>query len=320
MIWVTGCNGMLGTEICRQLEKNKLAWIGTGSETDITNYEVLEKFFTSKETELYPKYHNQPSLDVDGGKIKWIVNCAAYTNVDKAEEDAENAGKLNSLGPENLARIARAHNAKLIHISTDYVFDGTANSPIPETAQKNPTGIYGKTKSDGEDAIMKSMTQYYILRTAWLYGFDGKNFVYTMTKLFNSHDKIKVVSDQTGTPTFCGNLADAVIKIILRTMKSRSFFGRNGIPAFGIYNFTDEGQTDWFSFAKTIYAMEKKFGITSAECEISPCTTEEYAAPAKRPAYSVLDKTKIQKELKIKIPEWKQSLEFFLKNKKFEPK
>lgn len=311
---------MLGTEICRQLEKNKLAWIGTGSETDITSYDVLEKFFTSKETELYPKYHNQPSLDSDGGKIKWIINCAAYTNVDKAEQDAENAEKLNSKGPENLARLACAHNARLIHFSTDYVFDGTAREPIPETAQKNPTGIYGKTKSEGEDAIMKSMTQYYIIRTAWLYGFDGKNFVYTMTKLFGSHDKIKVVSDQAGTPTFCGDLAEAAIKIILRTMKAKSFFGRNSLPPFGIYNFTDEGQTDWFSFAKTIYEMEKKIGIISSECEISPCTTEEYGAAAKRPAYSVLDKTKIQKELKIRIPDWKQSLELFLKNKNFEPK
>lgn len=311
---------MLGTELCRQLEKNKLAWIGTGSETDITSYDVLEKFFTSKETELYPKYHNQPSLDSDGGKIKWIINCAAYTNVDKAEQDTENAEKLNSKGPENLARLARAHNAKLIHFSTDYVFDGTAREPIPETAQKNPTGIYGKTKSEGEDAIMKSMTQYYIIRTAWLYGFDGKNFVYTMTKLFGSHDKIKVVSDQAGTPTFCGDLAEAAIKIILRTMKAKSFFGRNSLPPFGIYNFTDEGQTDWFSFAKTIYEMEKKLGIISSECEISPCTTEEYGAAAKRPAYSVLDKTKIQKELKIRIPDWKQSLELFLKNKNFEPK
>ncbi len=319
MVWVTGCKGMLGQEVCRQLEKNKIAWIGSGSEVDITDFDVLEKFLTSKETELYSKYHNTPELDYDGGKIKWIINCAAYTNVDKAEEDAESAEKLNVKGSENLARVARAHNAKLIQISTDYVFDGNATSPISETSEKNPIGVYGRTKSCGEDAIIKSMTQYYIIRTAWLYGFDGKNFVYTMTKLFNLKDKIKVVSDQKGSPTFCGDLSDAIIRIILKTRKSKSFFGKNSIPPFGIYNFTNQGETDWFTFAKTIYEIEKKYSIISNECEIEPCTTAEYVTKAKRPAYSVLDKTKIEKELKIKIPNWKQSLESFIKNKNFNP-
>lgn len=317
MIWVIGCKGMLGTEVCRQLEKNKLAWIGSDREIDITNYDALENFITSKETELYRTFHNYPERDPDCGKIKWIINCAAYTAVDKAEEEPEKAEALNATGPKNIARAARNHGAKLIHISTDYVFDGKAVLPISENTPKNPCGIYGKTKSLGEDEIISSMTQYYILRTAWLYGFDGNNFVYTMIKLFNSRSSIKVVSDQTGTPTFAGDLADAIIKIIARSQKATGFFGKNSAPAFGIYNFTNQGETNWFAFAQKIHEIAKKHGHLKQDCEIEPCSTLEFGAKAARPAYSVLDKSKIEKELKIKIPGWQQSLESFIKNKNF---
>lgn len=317
MIWVIGCKGMLGTEVCRQLEKNKLAWIGSGKEIDITKYEALENFITTKETELYRTFHNYPEKDPDLGKIKWIINCAAYTAVDKAESEPELAEALNTKGPRNISRAARNHGAKLIHISTDYVFDGHATSPIAEKAVKNPCGVYGKTKSDGEDEIISSMTQYYILRTAWLYGFDGNNFVYTMIKLFNSRSSIQVVSDQRGTPTFCGDLADTIVKMILKSQKASSFFGKNSAPSFGIYNFTNQGETTWHEFAMKIHEIAKKAGRLTQDCEIEPCTTQEFGAKAPRPAYSVLDKSKIEKELKIKIPGWQTSLEYFIKNKNF---
>ena len=173
MIWLIGCKGMLGSEVARQLDQNKYNWVGTDKEVDITDREALSAFEKSVETSSY--------LDTTrtDKHIKWIINCSAYTNVDKAEEETELADKLNNEGALNIARTARSIGAKLIHISTDYVFNGKGSQPYTEDMEKDPLGVYGKTKAAGEEAIQKEMTQFYILRTAWLYGFDGKNFVYT---------------------------------------------------------------------------------------------------------------------------------------------
>ena len=311
MIWLIGCNGMLGKEVAKQLEKNGLNFIGSDKEVDITSYEALEKFESSIETSFYL------NTSTNDKHITWIINCSAYTNVDKAEEEEDIARKINYDGVLNIARIARHIGAKLIHISTDYVFGGNGTSPYTEEMKKEPLGAYGRTKSEGEDAIQKEMTQYYILRTAWLYGFDGKNFVYTMTKLMNSHDSIKVVNDQKGTPTCAVDLASAILRLIDKSDNAKTFFGKNSIPAYGIYHFTDEGQTTWYDFACEIYKLGKKYGFITQNCEITPCSTEEYGAKVQRPSYSVLSKEKIKKELKFKIPEWQSSLDSFMKNKRF---
>lgn len=316
MIWLIGCKGMLGSEIAKQLDENKLHWIGTDKEVDITNPQALSDFAQAVERDSYLP----AELSLSERQIKWIINCSAYTNVEKAEEDTELAEKLNSTGPLNIARIARNLGAKLIHISTDYVFGGKGSTPYMEDDEKNPLGVYGKTKLNGEIAIQKEMNTYYIIRTAWLYGFDGKNFVYTMTKLMNSHNSIKVVSDQFGTPTCTVDLAKTVIKFIEKSSKAKSIFGKNSAPAYGIYHYTNEGQTSWYDFAKTIYECGKKNGRITQNCQISPCTTEEYGAKVERPSYSVLSKEKISRELKIKIPDWKTSLEKFMKNERFEVK
>ena len=317
MIWLIGAKGMLGTHVARLLTEKDLFWTGSGSEVDISNPAAVENFITSTETNYYLSSHKKFSNPKER-KINWIINCAAYTAVDNAEDNEEKARAVNTTGALNLARAARNHGAKLIHISTDYVFDGTAKVPYTEADKKNPTGVYGRTKSDGEDAICSSMSQYYILRTAWLYGFYGKNFVYTMTKLFNSKDEIRVVEDQFGTPTYCGDLASAILMIIEKSEKATSIFGKNSAPAYGIYHFTNEGQTSWFDFAKKIYAIGKKCGRVTKDCTITGCTTAEYGAKAPRPAYSVLSKEKIQKELRIKIPDWEQSLKEFMSDKRFE--
>ena len=183
--------------------------------------------------------------------------------------------------------------------------------------EKDPLGVYGKTKSDGEEAIQKEMTQFYILRTAWLYGFDGKNFVYTMTKLMNSHDQIKVVNDQSGTPTCAVELASAILKIIEKSDNATEAFGKHSAPSYGIYHFTNGGQTNWFEFAQEIYKLGKKYGRITQNCVVNPCTTEEYGAQVERPAYSVLSKDKICKELKIKLPTWQSCLEKFIKSERF---
>ena len=293
MIWLIGCKGMLGTEVSNQLDKNNFSWIGTDREVDITNYESLEDFANKNSS--------------SDNKIDWIINCAAYTAVDKAEEDVEMAQKLNALGPKNIATLCKNIGAKMIHISTDYVFDGTASEPYTEEIPYKPLGVYGVTKAEGEKEVLTILPEdSYILRTAWLYGYYGKNFVFTMINLMNTKDKISVVSDQFGTPTNTQNLAHVICNLINKSTSEN-------IPS-GVYHCTDLGQTNWYEFAKEIHHFGIKYGKITGNCVVNPCTTEEYPVKAKRPAYSVLSKDKLMKNLNISRPEWKQNLEEFIKN------
>ena len=293
MIWLIGCKGMLGTEVSNQLDKNNFSWIGTDREVDITNYESLEDFANKNSS--------------SDNKIDWIINCAAYTAVDKAEEDVEMAQKLNAFGPKNIATLCKNIGAKMIHISTDYVFDGTASEPYTEEFPYKPLGVYGVTKAEGEKEVLSILPENsYILRTAWLYGYYGKNFVFTMINLMNTKDKISVVNDQFGTPTNAQNLANVICTLINNSASEN-------IPS-GVYHCTDLGQTNWYEFAKEIHHFGIKYGKITGNCVVNPCTTEEYPVKAKRPAYSVLSKDKLMKNLNISLPEWKQNLEGFIKN------
>lgn len=289
MIWLIGCKGMLGTEVARQLKNRNIDYIGTDIDVDITKLEVLEDFANKNP------------------KIDWIINCSAYTAVDKAEDDKDFANLLNNIGPKNISSVAKKINAKMIHISTDYVFDGTGNIPYTEDMDVKPIGVYGQTKADGEKSVIDSGCEYYIFRTAWLYGYDGKNFVYTMLKLMESKQELSVVSDQKGTPTFAGDLANCVIKTIT---------AENKIPC-GIYHCTDLGEITWYDFACEIYKQGKATGKLTNECKINPCSTDEFPTKAKRPAYSVLSKEKIQQALGIALPMWNESLNVFMNSPLF---
>ena len=290
MIWLIGNKGMLGTEVARQLEENKIDFIGTDRDVDFTDATATENFTAGK-------------------KIDFIINCAAYTAVDRAESGYELAEKLNADGPRNIARLAKHIGAKLIHISTDYVFDGNADTPRSEDMEINPIGVYGVTKTHGEKAIAEETDEFYIIRTAWLYGWAGKNFVYTMIRAMNTHDSVKVVNDQKGSPTFAGDLASVILKIVC---------GAN--IDYGIYHCTDLGEITWWDFTNEIKKQGIECGwITNRDCSVNPCATEEYPTPAKRPAYSVLSKDKIQKALGIKLPDWRESLGVFLRGKMFDP-
>ncbi|MBQ5632151.1 MAG: dTDP-4-dehydrorhamnose reductase [Treponema sp.] len=289
MVWLIGCKGMLGTEIARQLKNSNIDYIGTDIDVDITKLEVLEDFANKNP------------------KIDWIINCSAYTAVDKAEDDKDFANLLNNIGPKNISSVAKKINAKMIHISTDYVFDGTGTTPYTEDMDVKPIGVYGQTKADGEKSVIDSGCEYYIFRTAWLYGYDGKNFVYTMLKLMESKQELSVVSDQKGTPTFAGDLANCVIKTIT---------SKNQIPC-GIYHCTDLGEITWYDFACEIYKQGKATGKLSNECKINPCSTDEFPTKAKRPAYSVLSKEKIQQALGIALPMWNESLNVFMNSPLF---
>ena len=290
MIWIIGNKGMLGTELSHVFENNKIDFFGTDREVDITDRKALINFAGAR-------------------SIDFIVNCAAYTAVDKAEDDEVSCRLLNVEGAANIALAAKSLNARLIHISTDYVFDGKGKMPYKEGDETCPTGVYGLSKRDGEISVLKENPDSYIIRTAWLYGKYGKNFVHTMLRLMNERDKIKVVNDQYGSPTWAFDFANVILILIKTLNKGQT------VP-FGIYHYTNEGNITWFDFAKEIYKQGRESGHLKKECKIKPCTSAEYQTRASRPVYSVLDKTKIKKSLNIKIPDWDTSLNNFILNGK----
>lgn len=284
-ILVTGANGQLGSCMRNAAKHSKDNYIFTDvAELDITDAKAVAKMVS------------------DNG-INVIVNCAAYTNVDKAESDAEFAELLNAGAVKNLAEAAKANNGTLIHISTDYVFGGSqGNTPRTEEEPANPTGVYGLTKLHGEQAIANSSAKALIFRTAWLYSEYGKNFVKTMLNLTSTKPELKVVFDQVGTPTYAQDLADAIFDVI----ENRKFEGKEGI-----YHYSNEGVCSWFDFTKSIAEI-----AGNNDCDIQPCHSNEFPSPVVRPSYSVLDKTKLKNTFGLKVPYWTDSLKMCIKNLK----
>ncbi|MDM1138485.1 dTDP-4-dehydrorhamnose reductase [Empedobacter sp. R132-2] len=278
-ILVTGANGQLGQSILEQSKNYKEieCFFVTRNELDITNEELINHYFEDK------------SFD-------FVVNCAAYTAVDKAEDDQENAYLVNAKATEFLAKITNQKGIPFIHVSTDYVFDGTEAQPRLETDQTNPIGVYGQTKLDGENLALENNPKTIILRTAWVYSRFGNNFVKTMLRLFNDKDSISVVADQIGSPTNAIDLADAILTIISKDDLT-----------YGIFNYSNEGECSWFGFAQKI----KEF--SNSTIEINPVPTSAYPTKAKRPAYSLLDKSKIKEVYQFNIPTWEDSLKEELK-------
>lgn len=274
-ILITGANGMLAKAVKEELKENELVCTDI-EELDITNLDAV-RLYTKK---VKPDY---------------IINCAAYTAVDKAEEQEELVYKINAIGPKNLAIAAQEDNAVLVHISTDYVFGGEkdVSEDYSEDDEKNPQAVYGKTKLAGEKFIEENCKKFYIFRTAWLYG-EGHNFVRTMINLSKEHGEVKVVNDQHGSPTYAVDLAS----IIHQAMEKQ-------IP-FGIYNSTNIGYTTWYDFTKMIYDLE---GIN---CKVTPVTSEEFKSVAKRPKNSQMSKSKLLK-YGIKIPTYEDALKRYLK-------
>jgi dTDP-4-dehydrorhamnose reductase len=291
MIWLIGNKGMLGTELSQALEKRGLAVIGTDREVDITDPGALTAFAEAQAL-------REP--------FTWIINCAAYTAVDKAEDDGAFCRALNAEGPAHIAQTASRIGAKLLHISTDYVFNGQGTRPYREDDPTDPIGVYGLTKRDGERAVLEGNEASYILRTAWLYGKHGNNFVATMLRLMAERDAVRVVDDQRGSPTWAQDLSNTAADLILTADNNRK------IP-YGIYHYTNEGNITWYEFAREIYQQARKLGMLTKDCEVLPCTSAEFPAKVTRPAYSVLDKTKIKTALGITIPRWEVSLGRYVK-------
>ena len=273
-ILVTGCNGQLGNEI-QLLEKQNLQHVFFNTdvtELDITDADAIDRF-------------------VQDNQIDGIINCAAYTAVDKAESNEELCRKLNAEAPAYLAQAVDKRNGWLVQISTDYVFDGTNHTPYTEDEDTCPNSVYGSTKLVGEFNVLKLCKKAMVIRTAWLYSTFGNNFVKTMLRLGREKDELGVIFDQIGTPTYAGDLAKAIITAV----------GKGIVP--GVYHFSNEGVISWYDFTKAIHRIA---GINT--CKVHPLHTSEYPTPAARPHYSVLDKTKIKNTYGIEIPYWEESL------------
>ncbi|WP_315067188.1 dTDP-4-dehydrorhamnose reductase [uncultured Clostridium sp.] len=290
-ILITGCKGQLGNEIqniikCGQAEIDKISKNIKSSKVialdvdllDITNLiQVKEKL-----NELKP--------DV-------VINCAAVTNVDSCENNRDFAFKVNSIGPRNLAIACEKNNAKLVQVSTDYVFSGGSDEPLTEYDLTVPYSVYGKTKLLGEQYVQQFCSKFFIVRTAWLYGYKGHNFVYTMMRLGKEKGIIKVVDDQIGNPTHANDLAYHILKLI-------------ETEEYGIYHCTGNGECTWHEFAKTIIEL------SGENCEVKPCTSEEYKTPAKRPEYSSLDNMMLRSTVGDEMRDWKEAIKTFVNNVK----
>lgn len=279
-ILVTGANGQLGNEMRRLGAVSPHNYLFTDvAELDITDAAAVGELMRRE-------------------RIDIVVNCAAYTNVERAEEDEATAHLLNCEAVRNMAEAAAATGATLIHVSTDYVFDGQGHLPYREEDPTSPLGAYGRTKLAGEQAVIDSGCKYLIFRTAWLYSEFGNNFLKTMLRLTAEREELKVVFDQIGTPTYAGDLALAIFAII----EGERYAGNEGV-----YHFTNEGVTSWYDFAVEIAAA-----AGHDACRILPCHTAEFPTKAARPAYSVLDKTKVKRMFGIEIPHWRESMLYCL--------
>ena len=283
VVLVTGANGQLGQSlqfIAKHYPEIHFIFCSS-SDLDITNLESCQAVFLK----IKPNY---------------CINAAAYTAVDKAESEPEKANLINVIGPKNLAAVCKEFSSVLLHISTDFVFDGSKNIPYNETDIPNPTGVYGQTKLDGEKAIQAVFENYYIIRTSWVYSQFGNNFMKTMLRLASERDSISVVNDQIGTPTNAVDLAECLIKIICHTQLVE--VQQPTTDNFGVYNFSNGGQCSWSDFAKEIFKINK------IEIDLKPIPTSSFPTPAKRPKYSVLDKTKIKSTFGLEIKNWELSL------------
>lgn len=291
-ILVTGSNGQLGSEFQKLSEKSGHEFIFTDiDELDLTDHHEIERFFENKD-------------------ISFCINCAAYTAVDKAESEIENAIAVNVSAVRNLAEVCNSNHTVFIHISTDFVFDGSNCQPYVESDKARPINVYGQSKYDGEQQALKENTKTIIIRTSWLYSSFGNNFVKTMMKVGKKNDTLNVIFDQAGTPTYAVDLVEAILIIIEEIQTKRI----DKEEYFGIFHFSNEGIASWYDFAIEI------FRISGINCMVNPILTKDYPTPSKRPHFSVLDKSKIKTTYGLAIPYWKDSLSRCIKEIKHQTK
>lgn len=284
-IWLLGDRGMLGRQIAAGLQKKGLAFSASDREVDIGDFDALKDFSRGK-------------------KISWIINCAAYTAVDRAESEAETAFRVNALGPENLARLASGLGAKLVHFSTDYVFDGLGSRPYGENDAPRPLSQYGASKWQGEKLLAAAWPSVFVFRISWLYGVFGGNFVNTMLKFFREKEEVRVVNDQFGSPTYAGVLA----RNIARLVDSQS-------ERYGLYHYCDNGVISWYDFAMAIMERALKYHLIEKKISLAAIASTDFPTQAVRPAYAALASGKAVRELGFEVRDWRLNLDDFFDEK-----
>ncbi len=284
MIWLVGGNGMMGRDLAEKLSAAGTAYLSTDIELDITDKLAVTEFSRGKNS-------------------GWIINCSAYTAVDRAEDEKEKAFAVNCDGVKNLAEAAKSMGAKIIHLSTDYVFSGLKERGYTEDDKASPSSVYGASKLAGEDNLSSSHDKYFIFRISWLYGAYGKNFVHTMLNLFNERDELNVVNDQFGSPTYTGELAEFLVNLV-----------QSGSDKYGIYHFSGEGMINWHEFASEIYRFAVKYRLTERMVKINPVDSSKYPQKAKRPAYSYMFKDKLYSTFGYRPKNWRETLEEYIKS------
>ncbi len=282
MIWLIGNRGMLGSDVEGALQDEGMEYIVSDLDVDITDINALRE---------YPENED----------VQWIINCSAYTAVDSAEDDSETAFRINAEGVKNIAAIAKEIKATLIHISTDYVFDGTKEGEYLEEDSTCPTGVYGKSKLKGEKYIIETTEKFFVIRTSWLYGKNGNNFINTMLRLFKERDEVNVVDDQWGSPTSTVDLASLILEIVKRKSSE-----------YGIYHFSSDGKTNWYEFASFIKTRSEEMKLLQKEVAVNPISTSGFPTKAKRPVNSYMSKDKVRKTFGFIIPDWKDSVDRYL--------
>jgi dTDP-4-dehydrorhamnose reductase len=282
MIWVTGAKGMLGSDMVAMLRAAGWEVLGSDIEIDVRDPAALQRA-------------------IAGQAIEWVINCCAYTAVDKAETDEEAAFAINADGAAHVAAAAASCGARMIHISTDYVFDGCAEHPYTESDPVSPIGVYARAKLEGEQRVVAAAPEAFILRTAWLYGEHGANFADTMLRLMREREHLSVVADQHGSPTWTRTLCRVITEML-----------RQDVRGGGIYHVTSSGQATWHAFAEAIRDVALREGLLTRSCDVQPVTTAAYPTAARRPPYSVLACDKIAALLAIDLPDWRESVTTFI--------
>jgi dTDP-4-dehydrorhamnose reductase len=277
---------MLGQEVAAALTSRAVPHVTTDLECDITQADSVRSFAAAHRPRVF-------------------INCAAYTAVDRAEDEEDKAFAINATGPKNLGLVASETGATLVHLSTDYVFGGMKTTPYVEDDPLAPQGAYARSKAAGEAAVHETCPRTFVIRTAWLYGTKGPNFVETMLRLFASREEVSVVDDQHGTPSYAPDLAAALATIAMATTE-----------AFGTYHYTNSGETTWFGFARRIHDRARALGLLSRDCRLRPIATAEFPTRARRPAWSVLDKTKIVRTFGLSLRPWEEALDDYLANRR----
>ncbi len=285
-VWLLGCRGMLGRQLHRALQHSHRSVIATDQELDIRDIDALRQFSR-------------------GEPVSWIINCAAYTAVDAAETDRDNAFALNARGPENLARIAAEINCPLLHMSSDYVFNGQSDQPYREEDEPDPQSVYGASKRAGEEAVIDRYGRHIILRISWLYGVYGRNFIETMLHIFKEKGQARVVNDQYGAPCYAAALADNITRLVNGPNEAR-----------GIFHYADGGEISWYDFACAVADEAIRLDLLDKYPQIDPISSSEYPSPARRPASSLFCKTKAIKELGFAVQPWRENLAHYFEERR----